>query len=89
MAAATKLANNKTKQVIDGADLIYKDKDGNSELMTSNQVAIATHQTAEGEGIVDASESWSDSTGILLQTTSLVSAGTYTGTINWDLEDSI
>jgi len=89
MAAATKLINNKTYQVLDGADLIYKDDDGNSELMTNNQVAIATHQTADGEGIVDAAESWSDSTGILLQTNSLVPAGAYSGTINWELEDSI
>lgn len=69
--------------------LVYND--GNSiRSIVNNPVMIASYtDKVDGDEVKDIISDWDEDKGILLRTSSNEKAGTYTGTINWDLYDSI
>ncbi|APX72361.1 hypothetical protein M5C72_04270 [Companilactobacillus allii] len=69
--------------------LIYTD--GNSVTsIVNNPVMIASYTDQnDGDEVTDIIGNWNDDEGILLRTSSSEKGGTYTGTIKWELYDSI
>ena len=71
--------------------LIYRNSNGiEQSLIGNNAIAIATGvKTATGEQVTDITQSWNNANGILLRSNGSSEVGTYTGTINWTLSDTI
>jgi hypothetical protein len=69
--------------------LIYK-TGNNSYSLTNNDIQIATGETISDDPVItDIDSTWTNDSGILLESDGANSAGTYKGTINWTLYDSI
>lgn len=69
--------------------LIYDDGTSVTSIV-NNPVMIASYtDKVDGEEVKDIIADWDEDEGILLRTSSNEKAGTYTGTIKWDLYDSI
>ncbi|WP_334330270.1 lectin-like domain-containing protein [Companilactobacillus sp. HBUAS59699] len=86
MASSTTLTNE--SNTLQGG-LIYND--GNSVVsIVNNPVMIASYtDKIDGDEIKDIIADWEEDKGILLRIGNNEKAGTYTGTIKWDLYDSI
>ncbi|WP_338232284.1 lectin-like domain-containing protein [Companilactobacillus muriivasis] len=72
-------------------EMVYKDNNGNEQsLMGDNLVDIANGvKTQDGEQTTSVSKTWNSSTGIFLRSNGLMTAGKYTGDINWTLSDTL
>lgn len=69
--------------------LIFK-TGNNSYSLTNNDVQIATGETiSEDPVITDVDSTWTNDSGVLLESNGQNPAGTYKGTIDWTLYDSI
>lgn len=71
-------------------EMVYKDNNGDEQsLMGDNLVDIANGvKTQDGEQTTSVSKAWNSGTGIFLRSNGLMTAGKYTGEINWTLSDT-
>ena len=72
-------------------EMVYKDNNGDEQsLMGDNLVDIANGvKTQDGEQTTSVSKAWNSGTGIFLRSNGLMTAGKYTGEINWTLSDTL
>lgn len=86
MANSTQLQSGSTDF---NGSLIFK-TGNNSYSLTGNDVQIATGQTISNDPVTtDIDSTWTGDSGVLLKSSGTNQAGTYDGTINWTLYDSI
>jgi hypothetical protein len=62
----------------------------NSTSLTNNEVPIATGETISKDPVTtDIDSTWTDNSGVLLKSNGQNPSGTYNGSIEWTLYDSI
>lgn len=92
-ASATPLVNGNNQSWTsskDGESLIFIDKSGDTDSLVNNKVEISEAVKSQTDSqVFDVDNQWSKDNGILLERSSFETAGRYTSTITWNLQDSI
>lgn len=72
-------------------DVIYRNLSGSENPLSNNSLThIASgYKTQTGEQETNVGKTWNNSEGIMLKTTGLNEAGSYSGTMNWTLSDAV